>query len=398
LNADSTRQAPRESRPPLLLLFAITVTGITQNTLVTPIVPEILAAFDAPVSLAGPLVAAASAPGIAIAPLIGVLADRYGRRTVLVPCLVLFGVAGGLCTLAPSIWVLIGLRLLYGIGGAGLINLVVVIIGDHWSGTDRARIIGWNSAVLTVSIAVLPPIGGLLTDLADWRAPFALYPLALITAVLAYRTLEPGPRLDITVREQLAGVRPFLREPIVKRSLGGGVIIFVLIFGLLLTVLPVYAELRFGLGATARGVLLGLPAVTSTIAALLIGRLTGRFGRRPLLVAGCGLFAVSLAAVAVAPTVALLVTAVLTFGVGEGLLIPTLQDIAAGIAPSSSRGAVVAIWVGGARFGQTIGPLLAASGHGAIGAEATFVAGAAVSLLLVFLFTGQEAWPEHQGT
>lgn len=398
MSTGSPRQSRDGSRPPLLLLFAITVTGITQNTLVTPIVPEILAAFDAPVSLAGPLVAAASAPGIAMAPLIGVLADRFGRRTVLVPCLVLFGVAGGSCALAPNIWVLIGLRFLYGIGGAGLINLVVVIIGDHWSGTNRARIIGWNSAVLTVSIAVLPPIGGLLTDLGDWRVPFALYPLALVTAVLAYRRLAPGPRLDITIREQLADVRPFLGQSIVKRSIGGGVVIFVLIFGLLLTVLPVYAELAFGLGATARGVLLGLPAVTSTIAALLVGRLTGRFGRRPLLIAGCGFFAVSLAAVAAAPTVALLVAAVLTFGLGEGLLIPVLQDIAAGIAPSSSRGAVVAVWVGSARFGQTIGPLVASGGLGAFGAEATFVAGAAASLLLVFLFTGRGTWPEHHET
>lgn len=369
--------------PPLLLLFGITVTGITVNTLVTPVIPEILDGLDAASGLAGVFVAAGTAPGIIIAPLIGVLADRHGRREVLVPCVLLFSVAGGLGAFAPNIWVLIALRLLQGVGSAGVINLVVVIIGDHWDGTERARIIGHNAAVLTVSIAVLPPIGGLLTEVGDWRAPFAVYPLGLITAWLVARYLPRSERRDVTFREQISEALPYLRAPTVVRTLGAGVVIFVLIFGLLLTLLPVYVASEFGVGPSWRGVLLGLPAVTSTVAALSLGRLTERFGRHRLLLASAVLFAVALAAIAGSPTFLLVAVAVLVFGVGEGLMIPALQDVAAGSAPRSSRGAVVAVWVGAARFGQTIGPLLAVAGLALVGAPLTFVAGAVISALML---------------
>lgn len=368
-------------RPPLLLLYGVTLTAITMNTLVTPVIPEILAGLDAPRGYAGPFVAAATAPGIILAPVIGVLADRYGRREVLVPCLALFALAGGLGAFAPNIWVLVALRFVQGFGSAGLINLVVVIIGDHWEGPDRARIIGRNSAVLTVAIALLPPVGGVITDQIDWRAVFAIYPLGLFTAWWTARYLPRSETRDVTFREQIGAAMPYLRSATIVRTLTAGFLIFIIIFGLVLTVLPVYVNDAFGVGAAWRGVLLGLPAVTSTMAALLLGRLTARFGRRRLLTAGGALFAVALAAIAGAPGLATVAVGILVFGFGQGLMIPTLQDVAAGFAPASSRGAVVAVWVGAARFGQTVGPLIAIGGLESIGAPLTFAAGAAVAAL-----------------
>ena len=90
------------SPPPLPLIFSITITGILANTLVGPAIPDILEAFDQPDSRAGLFVAAGTLPGIVMAPVIGVLADRFGRRAVLVPCLVAFGTFGLLSALAPT--------------------------------------------------------------------------------------------------------------------------------------------------------------------------------------------------------------------------------------------------------------------------------------------------------
>ncbi|MGV3760793.1 MAG: MFS transporter [Actinomycetota bacterium] len=119
-----------------MLVFSITITGILANTLVVPAIPDILDAFDRPDSSAGLFVAAGTLPGIVMAPVIGVLADRHGRRAVLVPCLVAFGLFGVLNGLSPTWEALLLLRLLQGVGGAGLINLAVVIISDHWSGIE----------------------------------------------------------------------------------------------------------------------------------------------------------------------------------------------------------------------------------------------------------------------
>ncbi|MGH3443696.1 MAG: MFS transporter [Nitriliruptorales bacterium] len=379
-------------RPPLTIIFAITMTGILVNTLVSPVIPDILDDLQANRNLAGLLLAAATMPGILLAPAAGILADRFGRREVIVPSLVLFGLGGLAGGLAPNFWFLIGMRLVQGAGSAGLINLAIVVIGDHWDGADRARVIGRNAAVLTVSLALLPPLGGFLAELGSWRTPFFVYPVALVTAWGVLRRLERQPTRDVRFREQLNEAAPYLTSPTTVGVLGAGVILFVLIFGLVLTVFPLFLESRFGLGPSMRGVMLGLPAVTSTTGALLMGRLNERFGRRGPLIASAALFPVAYAIIGPAPHLWIVVVGILVMGAGEGVLIPTLQDIAAGVAPRSSRGTVVAVWVGAARLGQTIGPVVAGVALGALGATATFGAGAAVAVtmpaILAFVLRG----------
>lgn len=362
--------------PPLLLIFSITVTGILNNTLIGPAIPDILESFDQPDSRAGLLVASGALPGIVVAPLIGVLSDRYGRRKVLTPCLVVFGIGGGLAALAPSFALLLVLRFVQGVGGAGLINLAVVIIGDFWTGNERARLVGRNAATLTISLAVFPAVGGLLTELGGWRLSFAPYPLALVTALLVWRLLpdidlHPQPHL----RAQLGDAARVLRRPLLALATLAAFGVFFLIFGLYLTVLPVLLEDRFGLSAGARGLVLSAPALSSTVAALTVGRLRATYGGRALVLAGSGAFAVAFVMIGVAPSLVVLLLGGLVYGVGEGLSIPTYQDFVAGAAPPASRGAVVAVWVGAARAGQVAGPLVAGAALASMLPGAVFVAG-----------------------
>lgn len=378
----STPTAVRDKRPPLPLIFTITLTGITVNTLIAPSIPEILAAFGAPAQFAGLVLAAATLPGIVLAPVIGLLADRHGRRTVLVPSLVLFGVAGGLIAAAPALWVVVALRFLQGIGSAALINLAVVVIGDHWEGAERARVIGRNAAVLTAGLALFPVVGGFLTDIATWRAPFLVYPFALVSAFVVAQRLPAPHRRDVGLRGQLREALPVLRSIRVVGILAASTLTFLLIFGLLLTILPIYLQTRFGLGATVRGLLLSLPALTNSAVALSLGRLRRAVTARTLVASAAGVLAAGLAAIALAPTVGVLVAAVLLFGVGEGLMIPNLQDLATGTAPGAVRGTVVAFFVSAARLGQTLGPVLAGFGLSLLGAAGTFAVGAVLAAAL----------------
>jgi MFS family permease len=80
----------------------------------------------------------------------------------------------------------------------------------------------------------------------------------------------------------------------------------------------------------------------------------------------------------------------LLYGLGEGVFIPTLQDVVAGAAAPEQRGAVVAVWVGAARAGQTAGPLLAAGLYGATSTSTTFMVGGALAAgLVVFELVGR---------
>ena len=376
----------RSTIPPLPLIFTITITGILANTLVGPAIPDILEAFDQSDSRAGLFVAAGTLPGIVMAPVVGVLADRLGRRAVLVPCLTAFGVFGLLSALAPSFEVLLGLRVLQGIGSAGLINLAVVLIGDHWTGLERARLVGQNAAVLTVSLAVFPPIGGLLTELGGWRLSFAPYGVGLATALLIWRRLDPARPVDgVHLRDQLGGARVAARHRDVLGSISIGFVLFMLIFGLFLTALPVHLERQFGLGAGWRGLVIAAPSITSTVAALRLGQLRGRFGAVRLLGGAAVLFTVAFVVMGLADSLPILLVGALLYGIGEGVCIPTLQDIVSAAAPASQRGAVVALWVGSARAGQTVGPLAASGVYSAVGTGTTFVIGGGVAAFILLV-------------
>ncbi|MDH3251010.1 MAG: MFS transporter, partial [Acidimicrobiia bacterium] len=240
-------------RPPLQLIFAITLTGILNNTLITPAIPDILAELELPSDRSGILVASGSLAGIVLAPVIGLLADRFGRRSVLTICLVIFGVFGLTAAVAPTFEILLASRFLQGVGSAGLINLAVVLIGDHWSGFERTKLVGRNSAVLTVGLAALPLLSGTITEVAGWRAAFSIYTVAFATAGWAWLSLGGRrPAEPPSLRNQLAGAGAVIRTPVVAMTILSGFFVFVAIFGLMLTVLPVYLAERFGLGASAR--------------------------------------------------------------------------------------------------------------------------------------------------
>ena len=152
--------------PSKVLVFSVTAVGLLHNSIFVSSTPEILRSLGESENLAGLLIAAGSVPGILVAPLIGFLADRFGRKKVLIPCLVIYGVFGLLVGLSPSLFWFLLIRIFQGLGSAGLINLVVVIISDNWTSLDRARLIGQNAAAITISVAIYPVLGGAITDLS----------------------------------------------------------------------------------------------------------------------------------------------------------------------------------------------------------------------------------------
>lgn len=380
---DDDGEAQRDADSTFLaIVWSITVTGILANTLVGPSLPDIRDDLDIGAGATGAIVAAASLPGVVVAPALGVLADRYGRRRVLVPCLVIFGAAGLLAALAPSFAWLFAARLAQGFGSAGLVNLAVVLIGDRYRGERRVREIGRNSAVLTTGLGVLPFVGGALAALGGWRLAFVPYGAAIVVALLAARVLpDDRPEAVVSLHAQYHDARPYIADRRVAAMLAAGFTSFLLLFGLALTALPLDLEERFGLGPTARGVVLGLPAIATVATSLRVHDLRARAGTWTLVFTGFAAFAVGFGLVGLTETVWLVLVSAVVWGAGEALLIVPLQAYATELAPTAQRGVMVAIWVGAARLGQATGPILAGALVGAFGTRSTFVIGACAAAL-----------------
>ncbi len=377
------KHAPAVERPPQWLLFTITIVGITLITPIAPVIPDILRAFGESETAAGLILGSATAPGILLAPVIGVLADRFGRRRVLLPCLLLFAVAGTASAYAPTLGLLAAARFVQGMGAAGLINLVVVLIGDHWDGLERVSIIGRNSAALTAGLASIPTIGGFMADAFGWRGPFYLYPLVFLVAGLAWRYLpHDTPVTALSMREQLRSSWLVLKTPVVAGLILLMVAMMVAVFGLILTILPFHLEAVYGLRAGGRGVFLGIPSLVSFWVALNAGPIARRFGRGRAVTLGLFSFGMAFAVLgSPLPLVAYSLGAIL-WGLAEGLVFPPTQDRVIEAADSQSRGTVMAVWVGGLRLGQSIGPIVGGIGLATIGSAASFRVGSTVVLAL----------------
>jgi predicted MFS family arabinose efflux permease len=221
----------------------------------------------------------------------------------------------------------------------------------------------------------------------SWRVALVPYGIALVTAAVAWRMLDgTRPPSGPSVREQLGGLGQAVRQTQLIIVYIGAMLSFVLIFGVFLATLPIHLEDEFGFGAGMRGVFLALPALPSMVVAFNIERLRRRTTPRLLLAASAALLAVAFAFMGSTTLAVLVVVGCIFHGLGEGALIPTMQDIAVTLAPESQRGAVVALFVSCARLGQTIGPIGAALVFEATTTSAALRLGAFLAVGLAALF------------
>jgi MFS transporter, ACDE family, multidrug resistance protein len=390
-------------RPPVALIFAITATAIMGNSLIAPVIPDILRDLQLSDGSAGLIISAVALPGVIVAPIIGLLADRFGRRQVLVPCLTLFGIGGMAVAFAPNLTVILAARLLQGVGAAGLINLAVVLIGDHWDGSDRTRLIGRNASMLTVGLATFPLLSGSIAEIFSWRISLLPQGAALVVAALVWRNLDATrPSAPATLSQQLSGLGVAFRQPAIRAVIIGGFVVFVLVFGMFLSTLPLHLERQFGMSSGTRGLFLSIPAITGSLVAFNLQRIVGRFNAHRTLIGSGVLFVISFFILGVAPVAGFVVLGCALYGLGDGALIPILQNRAVDEAPPAQRGAVVAVWVGAARLGQTVGPVAAASLFIATSTGTAMVIGSGIAVAMVIYLAmsplGSQSKPVSVGT
>ncbi|MEU8922422.1 MDR family MFS transporter [Kitasatospora sp. NPDC048545] len=110
--------------------------------------------------------------GSAAVPVYGKLGDLFGRKRVLMASMAVFLLGSALCGLAQTMGQLIAFRALQGIGSGGLFICVLAVIGEMFPPREGARYYGWFSVTFGAASLTGPALGGILTELADWRWVF----------------------------------------------------------------------------------------------------------------------------------------------------------------------------------------------------------------------------------
>jgi MFS family permease len=137
---------------------------------------------------------------IVCAPFAGMLADRFGHRLTLLVSLVLFLIGGAGVLFIDDGVSLIVLRLIVGIAGGGLFTVGLAMISENFAGQAREQLFGFVVLVASCLSAGSNMFGGALVDWFGWRAPFALYLIALPILVVAWRIVRDPFRVGRAAR------------------------------------------------------------------------------------------------------------------------------------------------------------------------------------------------------
>src|SRR5665647_3494200 len=175
---------------------------------------------------------------IAVLPLIGRLSDLVSRQRILLVCLSLFVVGSAVTAVSVELPVLVGGRVLQGIGGGGLVTATLALVADLWPPERRGTPLGVVGAVQELGSVLGPLLGAAVLAVADWRAIFWLIDLlgafciavALGSLVLTFASADPehevvGPWGWTLVPLGLVAVAAYLwrhrtaRDPLVPRGL-----------------------------------------------------------------------------------------------------------------------------------------------------------------------------------
>ena len=363
----------------LHVIFGVTLMAVLGTSSITPAFPEIRDALNISSGQVGLLIAVFTLPGILLTPVAGVLSDRYGRRKVLVPSLFLFGVAGAACALATDFGLLLVLRTLQGAGAAALGAINVTMIGDLYSGQRRTEALGYNSSVLSVGTASYPAIGGALA-LLGWRYPFALPLVAIPIALLVLFSLRnPEPHNEQDLKEYAGNIWESVRDLRVVGLFCSTLVTFVILFGPLISYLPIFMSATYGSSSLFIGLVLATASLTTALASTQEGWLTSHFSEKTLIRTSFVFYAVALMLIPFVPNVWLLLVPTVIFGVAQSLNLPPAFSLLNEAAPDENRGTFISINSTILRIGQTLGPVLMSAAALPVGLAGAYFAGAALA-------------------
>lgn len=373
----------------LLIIFSITLISVMGVSSITPILPEVGRVFGVSPQEAGWLVAAFTLPGIVLTPCFGLMSDRYGRKRILVPSILVFAVAGHACAYADSFAQLLMLRAIQGAGVASLSAINITMIGDMYEGNERATVTGYNSGFISTAAAAYPAIGGALA-LIGWRYPFALpligFPIALVVMLWLK---NPEPRMTDRFAVYIRKLWRSLKQRGTGTMLFSSLVAFTLLYGPLVTFMPFLLEDKFGANSVQIGWVMASAAVGSAIASVFVGRLMRRYRGRQILITAFAMMGLSTAVIPFLDSMWTVACAVAVLGATHGIGISIVQIRLVETGAPEQRGALMALNSTMFRTGQTIGPLTMGALLALGGMEAVFVGGGAIGLFTVVVLIVQ---------
>ncbi len=372
----------------MIIIFGVTLIAVMGIASITPAFPGIIRYFGISTQQVGWLIAAFTLPGVFLTPVAGIMADRFGRKLVLVPSLFVFGIAGFLCSFMHDFHSLLIFLFIEGIGASGLSSINITLIGDLYSGEKRTALMGYNASILSIGTAAYPTLGGFIAAFG-WNYIFYLPLLAIPLGIFVLFGLNnPEPKDHQKLNEYFRRIWQSINQPSVWGLFLVNLLLFVILYGAYLTYFPILLSERLQASSVHIGLLMSIMSLVTATTSSQLGRLNRMFKSRVLLMTGAGFYFLSMISLLFAGSWLQAVGSVVLFGLGHGLMVPSVQNLLVSFTTIKERAAFMSFNSMVLRIGQTIGPLLVGIFYTIGNLQGAFMAGASVALITLLVIAG----------
>jgi len=382
--SQSLSPLPSIDRRAVALLLAATLTTMA-NAAISPALPGLEARFaDHPQAalLTRFLVPAPSVAVMLIAGWTGVLADRIGKRILLLGGVFLFALAGCLGMFLNSLEAILASRLALGVAVALIMTAQTALIADYFDGAARSRLLGLQISARNIGGLVSITLAGVLALMSPMHA-FAIHGIALLILPVLWVAITEPKRPTSSPSDAVASASASGAP-----GLGAGLwsmaalqLLTTLCFFTMPTQVPFFVA-SHGIDNTAvMGAVMGALTLAGAFAATRYSVLKPRFGHARLFMLGYGLMGSGMATLALAGGLPLIFVGATLVGLGFATVSPNFNEIALKSAPASRRGRAAGVMTTSVFLGQIISPFLTLPLVRASGYPGTFAALAVVLLL-----------------
>ena len=369
-----------------VVLFLFVFIDVLGFSLILPLLPYYARTFGATPTVIGFLISSNALTQLMTAPILGRLSDRYGRRPLLIVCIIGTAVSFLLLGAANSLLVLFISRLVDGLLG-GNTSLAQAYVSDISEGKDRANAMGLIGAAFGLGFIFGPAMGGILSRGGNYALPaFVSAGLAIVNliSVLIWlpesltperrAALRDHPQHRTTVKSLMASFRRRYVGPLLTMRLFYG-----LAFTMFETVFSLYAIARLDLNAQSTSYVL---AYVGVLVVLIQGGgirlLTKRVSETALTFWGFVLMAISLLAWALAPSLWVLLIVLVPLSFASGVLNAVLSSLLSEVVPQEEVGGTLGLSSSLGSFARIISPSLGGWLIDVLGAWAPGVLGSAI--------------------
>ena len=364
----------------------LTIMGFSMRTPFLPFFLEDIGAtsFSSQALWAGVINAGGAVVMAITAPIWGIVADRYGRRLMVLRAMFIASLTVSLMSFAQSPWHLLGLRFVEG-GFTGTVAASTTLVASTTPRHRRGFALGLMQTAIFSGASAGPLIGGVLADQIGYRPTFiAAGLLILLGAFIVFTQVEerferpspatPGSAAGPSTRSLIFGAAMLAMVGVMFALRAGN--------SAIQPIMPLYVEDLAGSSsiATLAGLTLGIAGLTSALSAIVLGRMADRIGHRRILIPAAFLTAVLYLPMAAAQAPWQLIVVSGLVGIAAGGVAPSANAIISNLTPAARRGAIFGFTSSVTAMGGFVGPIGGAAIAAAYDIRLTFVA---ISILML---------------